>query len=300
MNRLALALALALAWAVTGCDADRASEESASDDAADAATQSEPLAVGERGAEAGESGVDDKTNATARSSLTARKIVYTADVSLKVKSLAETGRAVDALVKEANGHVASSSTGGGGRYRSGHWVLRIPVARFEGTLAKLAKLGDLERTSRQAEDVTAKYVDVEAHVKNLRQAEAHLQELLKKTNQVSELIKVEKELANTRTQLDSWQGQMNVLRDQIDLTTITLAAEEDRTTLGAIFGDEFRGFFHRIVRVLASSTHGLLMAIVAVAPWLLVLVPLVVGLIRWRARRKKRLSAQHDGAHPSS
>lgn len=227
---------------------------------------------------------------------TQRKIIYTAEVSVLVEDFGGIPQQVVDLVNQHQGYVAHSDLrSSSGRPRSGTWTIRVPVASYGTFLKAVSGLGELQQVREDTEEVTAEYYDVEARIRNKQREEERLLELLEiQTGKLQDVLSVEKELSRVREEVERYQGRLRVLKDQTTLSTITLRIDELRGYLP----EESPGFRTRVARAwsgslesLASFGQNLVIVVVAMAPWLVLLMFLLlipVLWIRWMLRRRRR------------
>ena len=73
-------------------------------------------------------------------------------------------------------------------------------------------------------------VDLEVRIANTEVSAQRLRELLAEADGVPNLLAIETELTNRETQIEQMKGQLQVLRDQVDLSTVTVRFTEERET----------------------------------------------------------------------
>lgn len=171
------------------------------------------------------------------------KIIKTGELTVEVKNYGEAAARAETMMMKHGGFMADSRNADRpGGTKSGTLVIRVAPEKFEELFADLKKLGTVLQERAGGQDITAQYVDTEARILNLQVAEARLQELIKtKTwmDKVSSLLEVERELTRVRGQIESYQGQMRVWKDQISLSTIRLTLQEpERSVPGGHLGVE--------------------------------------------------------------
>ena len=216
---------------------------------------------------------------------TERKIIYTARVELHVANLDEARAKLDALLAEVKGYVAKSDEGGRtGGTRAGTWKVRVPVGAFHDFLARVQTFGELVSKTSDAQDVTEEYVDLEARLKNLRAEEAVLNKLLQeKAQSTADLLAFRKQITDVREQIERLQARLTTLARLSAMTTIDLVMSEDRPFVppsAPSFGTSIGRTLWDSVAALEALGKGLVLFLVAVAPW----SPLIVlGL--WVVRR---------------
>lgn len=147
---------------------------------------------------------------------TAAMLVYTAHLTMAVYHVTESMDAVRDLGDRAGGYLS---------LRSDTTVtVRVPRDRFEDTLTKIERIGDVLHRDLKAEDVTDEFVDTDARLRNARAMRNRLQELLQRAA-VKDAIEIQRELGHVTEEIERLEGRLTVLRDQIAFSTITVAFE---------------------------------------------------------------------------
>src|SRR4051794_18763972 len=109
-----------------------------------------------------------------------RKIVYTGHLDLIVDDFDLAANTLVELLKERDGHIDHwDIQGTPGVPRTGTWTLRIPAARFDDFLHEARRVGDLRRSKIDSDDITDRYFDIKAEIKNLEAREEALRTLYK-------------------------------------------------------------------------------------------------------------------------
>ncbi len=228
-----------------------------------------------------------------------RKIIYTARVELVVEEFDKAEEELNRLVGESKGYIAKSDTRGTpGTPRSGDWTLRIPVAAFTEFVADLAKLGELRQSKTDSDDITERYYDTKAHIKNDQAEEEALRKLMVEksaTGKLEDLLAIRRELRDLRGKIDSQQGQMERWDKDVAMTTITVQIHDRKDyvpTTSPTFGTSIGRTFEGSIDALLSFGRGIVLIVVAVAPWLAVLAVPGVALW-WLIRRQIRSGRGH-------
>ena len=217
-----------------------------------------------------------------------RKVIETAQVTLESRDLPATETKVFDLLAKRQGKVDSSNVtlDGNGR-RNGSYTLRIPAGQLREYVNELATLPDVvvRQRSISAQDVTEEFIDISARLENMQRHEVRLREILAKANTVEEILKVEKELATARGQIESVTARLKALSGRIDFSTVTLRISE----VTVITETNFFGKLMAIIRdswVAAGDVVLYLIATVIVLSPLALIVATIVWY--WRKRRKPR------------
>lgn len=226
-----------------------------------------------------------------------RKIIYTADVALVTENLDDFRARLTAALQRFQGFVAAQQlTGRTGNQRVSTWTVRLPVEHFSKFTDELATWGELESQKIKSDDVTEEFVDVESRLRNKRIEEQRLLKILEEqTKGLEQVLTMERAIHEVREQIEQMEGRMRHLADKIDLTTITISVREVQDYIPpqpATFSTEISRTFQGSLRNLTAVGKVLLLAIVAIAPWLvpMAFVGLPVGWFFRRFQRQHRVS----------
>ncbi len=224
-----------------------------------------------------------------------RRLIRRAEVRLRVDDYAEAREDVGTLVDQFDGYIGDEAEQ---RYPSrieNTLTIRIDAARFDSLMAALLEVGDeIDFRNVTTEDVTRQYVDLEARLNARRAVEERYKAILSQADDIEEILAVEQRLAQTREEIESAEGQLRFLSNQVSLSTITLTLFEESNT-GLIAGPSFIGRIGDAIGTGWDAVLEMLIAIVALWP-LWVLIALGIPLFRrfnrrMVARRKAKLAA---------
>lgn len=168
---------------------------------------------------------DPASSATA---LPDRKLVRNAAVQLEVENFEESLQKITGLVTEGQGYVASTASDKqeNGKLR-GRVVVKVLPEKLDSFLEQLRGLGDVKNQTLGTEDVTKLYVDRQAHLSNSQAMEQRLLEILKKkSDDISDLLAVEKELGRVRQEIEQIQGELKLMDSQVQFATVTITLSE--------------------------------------------------------------------------
>jgi hypothetical protein len=129
---------------------------------------------------------------------------------------------VRAIAEAAGGFVEQLSSSGVDESQRSTLTIRVPQDEFFSVFEQIKALGKVQNETAGSEDVTERFIDLEARLKSAKREEASLLSLLDRAEQVSEVLIIERELARVRTELERVQGQLNFLERRVDLATISV------------------------------------------------------------------------------
>jgi hypothetical protein len=167
--------------------------------------------------------------------------------------------------------------------------VRLPPRNVEVFLSGLAKSGEIIQHARDAEDKTNQVVDADARIKNLTELRDRLRAMLgDKSAKFKDIIDVERELANTQSQLDSIMSIRKVLSLETDLVAVNI-------DFSAKQGITEQGFFSPVARamkdagrVMMESFASLITFIMSALPWVIIGIPLLLLIAKlWKKVKVK-------------
>jgi|GEM_PF-1914993 len=241
---------------------------------------------------------------------TDRKIILNASFDMRVKDVDEGITKVDAAVRQAGGYVQESRvsrTKVEGRIVN--MTLRVPSGHYGSIKDLVRSLGDVAGQREWTEDVTAQFVDLEERIKTKEIHLSQLQKLYAKGGSIKEMMELEQEINRVTADLESMKGQMRVLSNRIDFSTITVNLFEpgapapiqppksawERMTRG--FKDSFNGVINfcvdAVVLLVSSSPVLVFLAILGG-----VMFFIIRGFVRWDAKRRKNLPPAYQPMYP--
>jgi hypothetical protein len=255
--------------------------------------------------EGGNQGGNDE-GAKAPGEAVPRKIIYTAQVDIVVDDFEKAEQGVKELVEEQKSYLARSEMRGSpGSPRSGSWTVRVPVDHFNAFMEAVAKLGELQRGRTDSEDITDKYYDLQAHLKNNEVEEEGLRKLyLEKssTGKLDDLLAVRRELRGVRGEIEQQKGQLQRWDKETQYATVTVKIEERKgyvPTTTPTFGTSISRAFFGSFDALVSFGKALVIFVVALTPWLPVLALVGVGVWLGVRRQRRRLAPSVAPVNPS-
>jgi Domain of unknown function (DUF4349) len=136
-------------------------------------------------------------------------------------------RAAIAIAIANGGSLLASETQDSG---TGTLTLKVPAAHFDRALVELQKLGHVDASSVTGRDVTAEYIDQQAHLRILRNERNVLSQLVNNSNNVSQIVSLTARVGAIQEQIDATVGQLRYLNDQVAQSTIKATISERGAT----------------------------------------------------------------------
>lgn len=283
---LSLLAAAALTASLAGCGASKSYASTASRPAI-AETAEGAYGVSDD-LDAGFNGSGESTVLPEASS--ARKIIYTSQLDVETRDFDSSHTLLRSTATELGGYLESSTCYGSAENgdRCTDDTYRIPAAHYQEFLNSVGDIGSITYRSEQTEDITSRYVDVQARIDSLEAQRTRLQQLRDQADTLEDLLTIESQLSEVQYQLESYTAQRTLYDDQVDYCTVTVSLSEVQaytpvntfsSRLSSAFGESLHGF--------VRFWQDLAILLVYALPYLAVLAVLAVLLI-FAAKRLPR------------
>ena len=214
-----------------------------------------------------------------------RQIIRNAQLRFRVSDFMAAGRAIGQIVRQVNGQITYANETRTGNTIENALVVRVPANQLDSFVtASLSQSIFTDTKTITSEDVTRRYVDIDARIRSKRATEETYLRLLKQARGVEDVLKVEEQLGHIREEREVQEAELRQLENEVALSTVnltyyqetdvTLRPEEPAYTLIArnltagiqLLGSTLVGLFYFLPLGLA----------IALIIWL---------VIRWRRRR---------------
>jgi len=166
---------------------------------------------------------------------TSKKIIKKGDIRFEAKNIMATRKALLYMLNKLNGYADEDNESVSSDSDSKEYNIkaRIPAKNFDTFLDSVSS-GAVKVDSRHISisDVTSQYIDMATRLHNQKILEATYIGLLKRASKMSDVLEVEDKLTDTRTEIESEQGQLNYMSKQIaysslDITFYTKQVQHD-------------------------------------------------------------------------
>ncbi|KUF44391.1 hypothetical protein AV926_06705 [Myroides marinus] len=152
-----------------------------------------------------------------------RKVIKEGLIRFKTASAKESRKLISQCITDYNGYLAQDDVNTKTGIDQYTVTIRVPAENFEKLLDRVTDNAlQIESKDIKAIDITEQYVDLEARIKTKKEMESRFKELLKRANTMEEIFVVEKEIEKIRSDIESSEGRLNVLRNRAAFSTLSL------------------------------------------------------------------------------
>jgi hypothetical protein len=204
---------------------------------------------------------------------TDKKVIKNGDMTLKVGDAEKAAEDIAQIAATNKGEIFSTNFyQTADNVKSGTITVKVPVSNFEKTFSEMKKVASLVVSeSSSGQDVTEQYTDLQSRLKNKQAEEQAFAKILERSGEIDDVLKVTRELARVRGEIEVLQGRIKLLESQTDMATITATISEDpKITIT----DKWRPF-----QVVKETLNSLLKDIQKFVNFVIVLIIRVIPVI---------------------
>jgi len=228
----------------------------------------------------------DSTNASAE-----RMVVQNSYLSLLVKDVRESGDKVLKYAKDNGGYMVTTSYNRPSESPFATITIRVPSAKFDDALNNFRSLA-LKVTNENlvGTDVTDQYEDIEARLETLEKTKAKFLSILEQAVDVDDLLRVNREIINIQTQIDSYRGRKLAMEKEVAMAKITVYLSTDELSLPYTPDNKFRPqvVFKLAVRSLLNTLSFFGKAAIWIGVYSIIWLPVVLIIIFYRRYRRSK------------
>ena len=188
-----------------------------------------------------------------------RKLIKEGSIAFEVSNLQQYKQEFLQKIKDVDAYISSDRENNSEYELSNTLIIRVPAANFDVFIEDLTKgINKIDYKSVTTKDVTEEFLDIETRLKNKKELENKYLELLKKANSVKEILDVEQQISNLRTEIESIEGRLNYLKNTIAFSTLTLRIYQTLTPKNEFFSKFIDGFsngWENLIWFFISLTH---------------------------------------------
>jgi len=214
-----------------------------------------------------------------------KKIIKTGGIDFQTDNIDEAYNKIRKLLPKYDAYIENENQSKTTQRISFNLTIRAPSVVYDTLYSHLSTLAyRLDNRYSNVEDVTMRYYDLTTRITNKKALESRYVELLKQASEIKDILDIERNLNQVRTEIEQLQGQFNYLSKQVNFSTINLSFYE---LLPYVYdGSQRKGFGARLLSSLNNGWQGFLSFLVGLtAIWPFILLT-VVGIYMFRKLRK--------------
>ncbi|OAB39987.1 hypothetical protein PMSD_02740 [Paenibacillus macquariensis subsp. defensor] len=223
-----------------------------------------------------------------------KKLIYTANLVMRVKDYSVSQSEVRNLVSLSGGYIVEFTEDQSTQEVGGTFVLKVPANGFSSLLNKIEKLKhESLQQSMQGQDVSEEYVDLESRLKVKEVMEKQYTAFMEKATKTNDLVAFANELGKIQEDIEQTKGRMRYINNNVSYSTITIRLfQQEGVVDPALIKEEKAPLFERA----NDALKGTITALTILFQWLVVILfgaspillfVIIVWLVLWLIRRNR-------------
>ncbi len=158
-----------------------------------------------------------------------KKVIKNGNLSLKVDKTETAAEEISQIAKNQTGEVFSTNFYERVKgQKNGSITIKVPVEKFESTIAQIKSVAtQVISESTTGRDVTEKYSDLQAQLRNKKAEEQSFVKILDRAGDIKDVLAVTQQISRVRGEIERLEGQIRFMDSRTNMSTITIALSED-------------------------------------------------------------------------
>lgn len=220
-----------------------------------------------------------------------KKLVKEGEIEFETDDILASRKQIAEALNRAGGYITSDQELKEPGRKVSTVVVRVPAGKLDAFIAEATSgVERFDRKDIRVRDVTEEFVDIEARLKVKKKLESRFMELLSQTKSVTEILEIEKQMAQVRSEIESVEGRLKYLQSQVSFSTLSFTFYQriaGETAFGEKFKDGFSNGWKNLIWFLVF--------LVNLWPFLLI-IGLIIFLLKYYGWKKKRKALTGNAA----
>jgi DNA repair ATPase RecN len=146
-----------------------------------------------------------------------QKLVRTGSINFQSEDIEKDYSKIKSMLGGFNAYLENENQFNDNYRKSYNLQIRVPSEKYDSLLQAIAKIAyRVESKNSNVDDVTERYYDLQSRIQNKKELEIRYREILSKANQVKDILEIERNLNEVRSDIEMMEGQFNYLSKQIN------------------------------------------------------------------------------------
>ncbi|MGI6049051.1 MAG: DUF4349 domain-containing protein [Petrimonas sp.] len=211
-----------------------------------------------------------------------RKLMKNGSIRFETSNLNKTKQLITSAVASLNGYVSNDNISESNNRTENMLTVRVPADKTDSLIAIIeSNASKIDYKNIDVQDVTEQFIDLDTRIKTKKEVEARYRELLTRATSVEEILKIEEQIGNIRTEIESAEGRLRYLSNQVQYSTLHVTFYEKYSDFG---------FWGKMGKAFKNGWNSLLWLLVGIANlWAILLFIAIITMgITFLIRKKKR------------
>ena len=210
-----------------------------------------------------------------------RKLTKNGSIRFETSNLNKTKQLIMSAVSSLNGYVSNDNISESNNHTENTLTVRVPADKNDSLIAIIeSNASKIDYKSIDVQDVTEQFIDLDTRVKTKKEVETRYRELLSRATSVEEILKIEEQIGNIRTEIESAEGRLRYLSNQVQYSTLHVTFYEKYSNFG---------FWGKMGKAFKNGWNSLLWLLIGIANlWAIILfIAAVITLVVYLTKRNR-------------
>jgi len=169
-----------------------------------------------------------------------RKLIKNGSLRFETYDIEKTNRLIKNSLENFGAYISEEKNDNNNSNTGYDLTIRVPALKFDSLMSYIiikADIKELKSKSTHINDVTEDFIDSQTRLKIKKESEQKLLDLLKQTKKLTEVLEIQKQLTDLRADIESTEGRMKYLSDQVEYSTINVSFYQKTSYSQRFFGD---------------------------------------------------------------
>ncbi|MCH6201802.1 DUF4349 domain-containing protein [Aquiflexum sp. LQ15W] len=217
-----------------------------------------------------------------------QKLVRSGGINFQSEDLEKDYQQIKGMLGGFNAYMENESQNND-QFRKGYNLqIRVPSDSYDSLLNVISNLAfKIDNKYSSTDDVTERYYDLQSRIQNKKELEKRYREILSKANEVKDILEIERNLNEVRSDIEMMEGQFNYLSKQIKFSSLQVQFYEELPY--ELNSPKKKGFWVRIFNALDNGWQVFLTVFVGlVTLWPFYIAGALVFVLVMYLRRKNK------------
>lgn len=214
---------------------------------------------------------------------TDRQLIKEGIVEFETADLTFTRKKILEATQKYGGYISSDKSNKDANSYSTKIEIRVPKANFDQLLEEATEgIENFDIKEITIRDVTEEYIDIQARIKTKKEIEQRYLSLLEEAKGVSDILEIEKQIGQLRTEIESAEGRLNYLINKVQFSTLKINFYQtipSQTTYGNKIKNGFESGWNNLMLFFVGLIH--------MWPFILIILGALMGIRIYKKKTNK-------------
>ncbi|MBU1200749.1 DUF4349 domain-containing protein [Patescibacteria group bacterium] len=233
---------------------------------------------------------------TPQANIEDRMVIQESNLSLQVNDVTDVKNKILSYTKTIAGYMVSSRVSNPQDAPTATVIIRIPSDSLNSALDYLHSLSvKVVSENLSGRDVTDQYMDIDSRLATLQNTKERFESILSQATLIQDITNLTREILNIQNQIDPLKGQQQSLKQNTQLSKLTIYLSTDEFALPYAPSETFRPnvIFKLAVRSLIGFLRGLASYAIWIGVYSIVWLPILAIFIAIKRSKKRKQSTSN-------